>query len=116
MFYGASPLIFEKARELRNRMTGSEYSLWLCLKNKQLGVKFRRQHPIAIYIVDFYCHELRLVIEIDGGIHELEDVRKADKEREENLKKLGLTVIRFTNNEVKTQTEKVLQIIRSHIN
>lgn len=116
MFYGASPLIFERAKVLRNKTTPTEDILWQCLKNKQLGVKFRRQHPIALYIVDFYCHKLKLVIEVDGNIHNLEENKKNDKEREKNLKELGLSVIRFTNKEVQFQTDKVLEVIKSFIN
>lgn len=70
MFYGASRNIFEKASELRNNMTEAENLLWVELKNRKIfKVKFRRQHPIDIFIVDFYCHEFKLVIEIDGEIH-----------------------------------------------
>jgi len=70
MFYGASPLIFERAKELRKRMTETENILWNALRRKnRKGYKFRRQHPMSTYIADFYCHQLKLVIEIDGGYH-----------------------------------------------
>ena len=64
MFYGASPLIFERAKKLRNKTTESEGMLWNRINGKQLGVKFRRQHPLSNYIADFYCHELKLIIEL----------------------------------------------------
>lgn len=116
MFYGALPLLFEKARDLRNRMTDAEFILWQYLKNKQLGVKFRRQHPIALYIIDFYCHQLKLVIEVDGSIHEVEEVKKFDLERQVHLEELGLTVIRFTNDRVLNHLENVLKEIKILIN
>jgi cyclase len=115
MFHKASPLIFERAAALRERMTGAENVLWEHLNNKRLGVKFRRQHPLANYIVDFYCHKFKLVIEVDGGIHENVKIKKHDVEREEHLKQMGLTIIRFTNNEVLYQIEKVLENIKSFI-
>ncbi|MCS4434570.1 endonuclease domain-containing protein [Aquiflexum gelatinilyticum] len=69
LFYGASPEIFRRARELRKNTTPSENSLWTLLRKKQFeGYKFRRQHPVNKFIADFYCHELRLIIELDGGI------------------------------------------------
>ena len=76
MFYGASNLIFENAKLLRNRLTLSESLLWEYLSNKQLGVKFRRQHPISRYIADFYCHEVKLIIELDGSIHNQSEIIK----------------------------------------
>ncbi|MFT3949215.1 MAG: acetylglutamate kinase [Agriterribacter sp.] len=97
MFYGANSLIFERAKALRNRMTPSEELLWRNIHINEWKVKFRRQHPIAIYIADFYCHSLKLVIELDGGIHEDEQVKMKDKIREEHLRSLGLHVIRFKN-------------------
>ena len=72
MFYKADPLIFSKARELRKTLTPSEQTFWLRLKQIFSEYKFRKQHPISIYIADFYCHKLKLVIEIDGPIHDSE--------------------------------------------
>ena len=70
MFYGAKPVIFERAKMMRKQMTDAELLVWEILKEKQmLGFRFRSQHPIDIFIADFYCHPLKLVIEIDGGIH-----------------------------------------------
>ncbi len=100
MYYGATPFIFQRATELRNTMTAAEASLWKSLHINEWKLKFRRQHPIANYIVDFYCHSLKLVIEIDGDIHDHEDVKKNDAEREKYLKGLGLSMLRFRNDEI----------------
>ena len=72
MHFGAIKPIFENAEFLRKNMTHEEKLLWGFIANNQLGYKFRRQHPIWRYIADFYCHELKLVIELDGGIHDRE--------------------------------------------
>ena len=66
MHAGANKFIFQRARELRDRETNAELVLWGYLKGKPLGLKFRRQHPYAVFILDFYCHALKLVIEVDG--------------------------------------------------
>ena len=109
MFYGASKLIFQKAEELRKNMTPAEEIMWGMLKGNQFEVKFRRQHPLFLYIVDFYCHELKLVVEIDGSIHDLEDVKINDTIRENDLKVLGLKVLRFTNNDVLYNREIIME-------
>ncbi len=70
MFYGAGPEIFAKAKILRQKMTTAEKLLWQRLKENQLGYRFKPQHPIDIFIADFYCHALKLVIEVDGQIHD----------------------------------------------
>ncbi len=115
MFYGASNLIFEKAKTLRNTLTESEVLLWNHIKGKQLGFKFRRQHPISNYIADFYCHEAKVVIELDGSIHNLPEILQNDIERQKYLEELGLTVLRFTNDELYNNTNKVLEEIKSAI-
>ena len=115
MFYGASFLIFERAKALRNITTESENLLWNHIKGKQLGVKFRRQHPLSNYIADFYCHELRLIIELDGAVHNQADVIANDIERQKQLEELGLTVIRFTNNELYQNINQVLDKIKHTI-
>ena len=116
MFYGASSLIFQRAVELRNRMTAAEELLWKQIHINEWKQKFRRQHPIANYVVDFYCHAKKLVIELDGSIHELEDVKKYDEYREAHLKELGLTVLRFTNEQVFKQNKLVLETIANALN
>ena len=116
MHYGASNLIFQKAEELRNNMTLAEEILWREIHINQWKAKFRRQHPIAIYIVDFYCHSLKLVIELDGSIHDTDEAKKDDEVRERHLKKLGLRIIRFKNEEVYKEMDKVLDIISKVVN
>lgn len=88
MFLGASNFIFENAKELRKDLTHSEQTLWDHLRTKPLGYKFRRQHPLGIYIADFYCHALKLVIEIDGSIHKVAEVAIRDNYRQEILRKM----------------------------
>ncbi|MFP4023038.1 MAG: endonuclease domain-containing protein [Thiohalospira sp.] len=112
MFYGASPEIFETAKVLRNHMTDSEKLLWEKLKDNQLnGIKFRRQHPISQFIVDFYCHQKKLVIELDGSIHQKNAQQERDKGRQFMLEELGLTVIRFKNEEIKKDISNVISKI-----
>jgi acetylglutamate kinase len=115
MYYGASHLIFQRAEELRNRMTPAEESLWRHLHINEWKLKFRRQHPISNYVVDFYCHSIKLVIELDGGIHEVEEVKRLDEEREQNLKAFGLTIIRFKNEMIFNDRKTVIETIANHI-
>ena len=115
MFYKADPLIFQNARELRNKLTPAEQTFWLRLKEQFPEYKFRRQHPISIYIADFYCHKLKLVIEIDGSIHDSEEAKLADEKRQKYLENLNLTVIRFTNEQIRSEVENVIKIISSII-
>ena len=115
MFYKADPLIFENARELRNKLTPAEQIFWLRLKEQFPDYKFRRQHPISNYIADFYCHKIKLVIEIDGPIHDSEEAKLADEKRQKKLENLNLTVIRFTNEQVKNEVESAIEIVSSTI-
>jgi very-short-patch-repair endonuclease len=116
LFYGASPLIHERARELRKNMTNAETLFWNEVSNKRfLGFKFRRQHPIGKFIADFYCHELKLVIEIDGDIHEFDESKEYDKGRIYELEEFGLQVLRFQNEEIEKEMEEVLFVLRSKI-
>ncbi|MGN6178582.1 MAG: endonuclease domain-containing protein [Mucilaginibacter sp.] len=85
LFLGADRLIFQKAEALRHNPTQAEMLLWGYLKGSQLGAKFRRQHPLSIYIADFYCHQYKLVIELDGSIHNNPEVALHDNERQSNL-------------------------------
>jgi len=99
----------EYARELRLRTTEAEKKLWYLLRNRQLkGKKFRRQHAIANYIVDFYCSECKLVIELDGNFHTDEAAKDYDKSRTALLTELGITVLRFWNEEVISDPARVL--------
>jgi very-short-patch-repair endonuclease len=90
----------EPARELRENMTDAERCLWARLRLKHLGYMFCRQKPIGDYIVDFYCHKARLVVEVDGGQHFTEDAASNDRVRDEYMRSLGLTVFRFSNSDV----------------
>jgi len=106
------PDILENARELRKNQTDAEQLLWGLLRDRRfLGKKFRRQHPVGRYILDFYCHEEKLALEIDGGQHNPEDQREYDDKRTALLNEQGIRVIRFWNNEVLQQTESVLEAL-----
>lgn len=97
-------------RRLRIEMTFAERQLWFRLSSKQLrSLKFRRQHGVGPYIVDFYCPEKGVVIEVDGNTHTDEDQKIKDKERERYLESLGLQVIRYTNQEVLKNLDGVLE-------
>lgn len=105
-----SPKMLERAKELRREMTPAEKILWKEVRaNKLNGLHFRRQQIVHGYFADFYCHQHELIVEVDGGIHELQ--REYDAEREEYLKSLGFRIIRFTNNEVIKNLKGVLQRI-----
>ena len=108
MYFGASKETILFARYLRQNMTGAEKILWEHIRKEKLGVKFRNQHPLYKYVVDFFCFELLLFIEVDGSIHTLTEIALNDKDREDNLLGLGLHVIRFTNDEIFSNIDKVL--------
>lgn len=111
-YHKATERIFKNAKELRRNQTPAEERLWKILRSHKLeGLKFRRQHPVSWFIADFYCHELKLIIELDGGIHELEEVKAYDIRREKKLRALGLTVIRFKNEQVYTEPEVILNSV-----
>ncbi len=98
-------------RKLRNNPTPQEVILWSRLRRKQLGFKFRRQHSIGKYIVDFYCKELQLVIELDGWQHKEEFSGKYENTRTDFLKRKGLYILRFWNNDVNDNIDYVVQKI-----
>src|SRR5690349_5971190 len=109
-----TPELWEKlkslARQMRHKPTPAEKHLWGRLRNRQLSTaKFRRQHVIYRFIVDFYCQEYRLVIEVDGTIHEY--TQEEDALRQAFLESLGLRVIQFSNADVLIQTSGVLEVI-----
>lgn len=108
----ANPKLYEYGRMLRKETTEAEQKLWEHIRGKKLnGLKFRRQHPLHNYIADFYCHEKKLVIEIDGAVHTTKDNAEYDKGRTYELKELDVTVIRFWNDEVMNDIEAVLKKI-----
>ena len=96
-------------------MTDAEIFLWNYLKAGVQGLKFRRQHPIGIYIADFYCHELKLIIEIDGGIHRVSENKEYDISRGITLNELGIQIIRFTNDQAIKNTDWVIEEIKKII-
>lgn len=103
----------EKRRRLRNNMTETERLLWDRIKRRKInGHKFRRQYSIGGFIIDFYSPELKTAIEIDGGYHLEEDQRVYDKERQRIFESIGIKVLRFTNDEVFSNIDSVLDQIR----
>lgn len=108
----SSSQTMEYARKLRQQMTEAEEKLWSLLRNRQLkGRKFRRQHALAGYIADFYCHECKLVIELDGHFHKDQHAKEYDEARSRLLSEYNITVLRFWNRDVMEKTEKVLEKI-----
>ena len=115
MFEGASHVIFSNAKHLRNNMTEAEITLWLHLKKGVNGFKIRTQHPIGLYIADFYCHKSKLIIEIDGSIHDELSIKAADAARQKELEGWGYSIIRFTNEQVFENPEEITKIIAEKI-
>jgi len=112
MHYGAKPGIFKYAKELRGRETLSEKLLWEYLSRSPYNLKFRRQHPIDIFIADFYCHPIRLVIEIDGGYHLNKEVTELDAAREIELSEFGISILRLTDKEVVEDFQNCIEKIK----
>ncbi len=108
--YGDSHIKFRQARQFRQEMTPSEALLWSRLRgNRLLGLHFRRQHVIRGFFVDFYCHEARLVIEIDGSVHETKV--EIDKARDAILIAIGLSILHFPAAEVERNPEEASKLI-----
>ena len=110
-----NPDLVPFAKKLRNNMTMGEIALWRELKNKKLGVRFSRQIPIDNYIVDFYCKELQLAIEVDGSFHYIEGQQEKDTIRQNRLEKLGVCFVRFSDQDVKNNLNWVLEEIKKII-
>jgi len=107
-----APTLLTHARELRREMTPQERKLWYALRGKQLrGLRFRRQHPFPPYILDFYCHSHKLVVELDGGQHNEPANVDYDQQRTAWIESQGLRVLRFWNNEVDKNLDGVLDAI-----
>ena len=104
-----------KARYLRKEETKAEKILWQELRNNKLGVKVRRQHPIDMFIVDFYIPVAKLAIELDGSIHDIKANKEYDQDRTEYLNKKYITVVRFYNSEVENNLVDVLEKIMKTI-
>jgi very-short-patch-repair endonuclease len=102
--------ILKNARAMRARMTNAEQFLWQILRNRRFcGVKFRRQHPYDRFVLDFYCHDAKLAIELDGGGHNDEAQKVYDEERTRILEEAGIIVLRFWNHDVLNNFESVLE-------
>lgn len=110
-FLYQNKILKEWRKELRNNLTDAEYLLWQKLKGSKLGFKFTRQYSVGPYILDFYCPQFRLAIELDGGVHNTEESKTYDKERDEYLKNHDIVTIRFWNSEVSRNLEKVVETI-----
>ena len=116
MWKGAPSDSFSKAQFLRRNETKAEKLLWEKLRNNQLeGLKFRRQHPVNLYIADFYCHKFKLIIELDGDYHDQEEQKQKDEVRTEVLRLNDLKIIRFKNEEVEQDINQVLTTIKNKI-
>lgn len=113
---GAQPSTFRNAAYLRENPTRAEELLWERLRNNQIeGIHFRRQHPFHRYVPDFYANTVKLVIELDGNIHEEKSVKFTDKDREFNLKLYSLNILRYSNEEVYNYEDDVVQNIRETV-
>ena len=107
----------ERKRLLRSEMTRSERLVWSRIRAKQFeSLKFRRQHGIGPYIVDFYCPEKAVVIEIDGDVHALDSQTEKDRQREKYLRALGLRIIRYANDDVLNRLDDVLEDLWEQMN
>jgi len=110
-----NPKLKKYAKKLRKQGILSEVLLWKQIKNKSFGLEFHRQVPIDNYIVDFYCHELMLAIEIDGISHQFDEVAVKDEERQNKLESLGVHFIRVNDGDVKKHMPRVLQALENKI-
>lgn len=107
----------ERRKELRNNLTPAEAKMWDYLKNSQLyGKKFRRQHSVGGYVLDFYCPSEKIAKELDGEIHNLEDVKEYDQNRMEYLDSCGIKVLRYKNKSVFEDINKIIIEIKKHFN
>ena len=109
------PRLRRIARELRNNSTLGEVLLWKQIKSRKLGVEFHRQVPINHFIVDFYCHEIQLAIEVDGSIHNSLQQKAKDVERQYRLEQLGVRFLRIRDTNVKKNMASVIGLSLIHI-
>jgi very-short-patch-repair endonuclease len=116
IYYGTQVPIIKQANALRKEMTDAEIALWAKIRRRQIsGYKFRRQHAISQFIADFYCHEKKLVIEVDGGYHNDPLQMEHDQQRTFELEKFGLSVLRFSNDEINNKMTEVIRKIREFL-
>jgi len=105
----------DRARALRPSCGRAEERVWAILRGGRIdGHKFRRQHPVGPYFADFACDQLRLIIEVDGGVHRLDQVAARDRQRQQGLEALGWVVIRVTNDQVFSAPEGLIEAVRLH--
>ncbi len=109
-------ILKERRKELRKKQTKAEEKLWFELRHEKLGYKFKRQHSIGGYILDFYCPQKKLIIELDGEVHDTKEAREYDAVRDKYFKELGYTTLRFLNREVEDGVKMVLEKIENLIN
>jgi len=113
----ANPSTYDNAHYLRMAQTEAEEKLWQSLRNRKLmNLKFRRQHPFGKYVLDFYCHEVKLCVEADGSIHNEKDISEYDEHRTKVLNESGITVLRFTNQEIIESITSVIIKIEDFVN
>ena len=104
------------ARTLRKGQTSAESVLWYLLRGRRLlGFKFRRQYPFPPYVLDFYCDELRLAVELDGGQHNADGEAARDERRDQYIRGRGIEVVRYWNHDVLLRTEAVLEDLLEHL-
>jgi very-short-patch-repair endonuclease len=116
MYFGAKPDLFKLAKEMRKNPTQSEKVLWNILRKYRIkGFLFRQQHPIYIFIADFYCHKIKLVVEVDGDVHFNDESQEHDAGRTGEMEKFGIKVIRFTNEQVLYNQDIILKQINKFI-
>lgn len=110
------PILKENAKGNRQNPTEAELILWECIRNRRVGVKFRRQHPVLDFIADFFCIEKNLIIEVDGDYHQSEEQTEHDNQRSDRLYERGYYVLRFKNEDIINNTQEVLERIKEIIN
>jgi very-short-patch-repair endonuclease len=116
IYFGAEPELLRIAGDLRKSMTSAEKVLWERLRNRQVkGFRFRRQHPIKDFIVDFFCYDAMLVIEVDGSVHDETSQKERDEQRTIIMKRLGIKEIRFSNEAVINKTDQVIKKIEAEL-
>ena len=114
-FYPYNPKLKELARELRKNLTLGEVILWQKIRRRQLGYQFHRQIPISEFIVDSYCHELHLAIEVDGGSHDHPEVAVNDLQRKNEIEDFGIRLLRFEEKEIRRDIDAVVEVIEHWI-
>jgi|SRR3989344_2758605 len=108
-------VLADRRKELRTNQTPQEEKLWWYLRGKQLGYKFRRQHSIGGYILDFYCPEKKLIVELDGEVHDTQEAKEYDQVRDKFFTELNYKVLRFKNDEVVKDVKRVIAKIKSYL-